>query len=146
MTSSQASGMVTTSTLTMTRAATAASVNYQYTNHDQSSNRSSQASGTVTTSTLTMTRAATAALVNKNKTSSQESGTVKGKPYPLRQHALRNTLLINPTKPSPTKLSANEPNPSPTSSTLIKKCSVCQGIEELRSYKLNEAVYCSTVL
>ena len=87
-----------------------------------------------------MTRAATAALLNKNKTSSQASGTVKSKPYPLRQHALRNTLQITPTKPSPTKLSANEPNPSPTSSTPIKKCSVCQGIEELRSYKLNEAV------
>ena len=67
-----------------------------------------------------MTRAATAALVNKNKTSSQASGTVKSKPYPLRQHALRNTLQITPTKPSPTKLSANEPNPSPTSSTPIK--------------------------
>ena len=87
-----------------------------------------------------MTRAATTASVNKNKTSSQASGAVKTKPYPLRGHTLKNTPQITPTKPSPTKVSANEPNPSPTPSTPTKKCSTCQRIEELRSYKLNEAV------
>ena len=83
-----------------------------------------------------MTRTASTASVSKGRTSSQASGAVKLKPYPLRGKTVKNTLQITPTKPSPTKLSA-EPNPSPTPS---RTCSVCQGIEHLRSFNLKEAV------
>ena len=91
-----------------------------------------------------MTKTTITAPVSKGKTSSQPSSLVnRARPYSLRGQTSRSTLQITPTKPSPTKHSGNGPNSSPAPSTPSnnnRKCSVCQGIEELRSFKLNEAV------
>ena len=91
-----------------------------------------------------MTKAATTISANKSKASasSQPSLSVnKSKPYSLRGSTIKNSLQITPTKTSPSKLSEHKPVSSPNPSTPSnRKCSVCQGIEELRSFKLNEAV------
>ena len=73
-----------------------------------------------------MTRVSASETVSKPKASSST--------YPLRGH---------PTKSSPVKSSQVELNLSPTATPLTPsrgKCSVCQGIEEIRSYNLKEAV------
>ena len=91
-----------------------------------------------------MTKTATTISANKSKASasSQPSLSVsKSKPYSFRGSTIKNSLQITPTKTSPSKLSEHKPVSSPNPSTPSnRKCSVCQGIEELRSFKLNEAV------
>ena len=84
-----------------------------------------------------MTRVSASETVNKPKASSSTS-LPKTRTYPLRGHSSRNTLHITPTKSSPVKSNAS---PAPTPLTPSGgKCSVCQSIDEIRSYNLKEAV------
>ena len=89
-----------------------------------------------------MTRVSASETMSKPKASSSTS-LPKTRSYPLRGHPTRNTLHITPTKSNPVKSSQVESNLSHTPTPLIPsggKCSVCQGIEEIRSYNLKEAV------
>ena len=89
-----------------------------------------------------MTRISASETVSKPKASSSTS-LPKTRSYPLRGHSTKNTLHITPTKSSPLKSSQVKSNLSPTPTPLTPsggKCSVCQGIEEIRSYNLKEAV------
>ena len=84
-----------------------------------------------------MTRVSASETVNKPKASSSTS-LPKTRTYPLRGHSSRNTLHITPTKSSPVKSNVS---PAPTPLTPSGgKCSVCQNIDEIRSYNLKEAV------
>ena len=84
-----------------------------------------------------MTRVSASETVNKPKASSSTS-LPKTRTYPLRGHSSRNTLHITPTKSSPVKSNVS---PAPTPLTPSGgKCSVCQSIDEIRSYNLKEAV------
>ena len=91
-----------------------------------------------------MTKAATTISANKSKASAspQPSSSVnKSKPYSFRGSTIKNSLQITSTKISRSKLSEHKPVSSPNPSTpSLRKCSVCQGLEELRLFKLNEAV------
>ena len=88
-----------------------------------------------------MTRGTTTVPVSKCKAPTQPSTSAKSRAYSFRGSTIKSSLQITPTKTSPSKLSENKslssPNPSTPSN---RKCSVCQGIDDLRSMKLNEAV------
>ena len=66
-----------------------------------------------------------------------------GRSYPLRSQTAKSALHLTPSKLSPIKSQDRKSGASPTSLTLTpssKKCYVCQGIEEMRAIKLNDAV------
>ena len=85
-----------------------------------------------------MTRANPTESVVKSKPSSSKT---VNRLYPLRSQSSKSALHVRPSKVSPVKLSDRKPVSSPTFLTPSKnQCYVCQGIEELRAAKLNDAV------
>ena len=85
-----------------------------------------------------MTRAIPTESVVKSKPSSSKT---VSRLYPLRSQSSKSALHVTPSKLSPVKLSDRKPISSPTPLTPSKiQCYVCQGIEELRAAKLNDAV------
>ena len=88
-----------------------------------------------------MTRGTTTVPVSKCKAPTQPSTSTKSRPYSFRGSTIKSSLQITSRKTSPSKLpehkSLSSPNPFTPSN---RKCSVCQGIDDLRSMKLNEAV------
>ena len=82
-----------------------------------------------------MTKAESA---SKPKSSSSKPA---GRSYPLRSQTAKSALHLTPSKLSPLKSQERKSSASPTSLTpSSKKCYVCQGIEEMRAIKLNDAV------
>ena len=84
-----------------------------------------------------MTGVSASETVSKPKASSSTS-LPKTRSHNLRGHSTRNALHITPTKSSPVKSNLC-PVPTPLTPS-GGNCSICQGIEEIRSYNLKEAV------